>query len=77
MWHDRRSSRIGAEPISERTRAGVKAAQSRSVKFGREKKLNAQQRNHVRKLISQEERPGDIATLFKVSRATVYRALAS
>jgi DNA invertase Pin-like site-specific DNA recombinase len=55
----------------------VKAAQSRSVKFGREKKLNAQQRNHVRKLISQEERPGDIATLFKVSRATVYRALAS
>ncbi len=63
--------------ISERTRARVKAAQRRGVKFGRKKKLNAQHRNHVRKLIAQEEPPGDIATLLKVSRAPVYRALAS
>ena len=37
--------------ISERTRAGVKAAQRRGVKFGRKPKLTPQQIDHARKLI--------------------------
>jgi len=63
--------------ISERTRAGVKAAQRRGVKFGRKRKLTAQQLDHARELIEKGEhdRQG-IAELFKVSRATLYRALA-
>jgi DNA invertase Pin-like site-specific DNA recombinase len=36
--------------ISERTRAGVKAAQRRGVKFGRKVKLTPEQIDHARKL---------------------------
>jgi len=63
--------------ISERTRAGVKAARSRGVKFGRKPKLTPQQLDHARELIEKGEhdRQG-IADLFKVSRTTLYRALA-
>jgi DNA invertase Pin-like site-specific DNA recombinase len=63
--------------IGERTRAGVKAAQRRGVKFGRKRKLTPQQIGHARKLLSQEEPlgPDEVAALFKVSRATLYRAL--
>ena len=61
--------------IGERTRAGVKAAQGRGVKFGRKPKLTAQQIGHARKLIGQNERPGDVAALLNVSRATLYRVL--
>src|SRR5271166_543075 len=41
--------------ISERTRAGVKAAQRRGVKFGRKRKLTAQQTAHARELIDNGE----------------------
>jgi DNA invertase Pin-like site-specific DNA recombinase len=41
--------------ISERTRAGVKAAQRRGVKFGRKVKLTPAQIDHVRKLIDKGE----------------------
>jgi len=63
--------------ISERTRAGVKAAQRRGVKFGRKRILTPQQLDHARELIKKGEhdRQG-IADLFKVSRTTLYRALA-
>jgi DNA invertase Pin-like site-specific DNA recombinase len=63
--------------ISEWTRAGVKAAQRRGVKFGRKRSLTAQQIDHARKLIDKGEldRQG-IADLFKVNRVTLYRALA-
>lgn len=61
--------------IRERTRAGVKAAQSRGVKFGRKPKLTAQQIDHARKLIAQGKRPNDVAALLNASRATLYRAL--
>jgi DNA invertase Pin-like site-specific DNA recombinase len=37
--------------ISERTCAGVEAAQRRGVKFGRKVKLTPEQINHARKLI--------------------------
>jgi len=56
--------------ITERTRAGVRAAQRRAVKFGRKSKLERQQIEH-----------GDdrqkVAELFKINRKTLYRALAT
>src|SRR6202790_5229104 len=63
--------------ISERTRAGVKAAQRRGVKFGRKPKLAPQQISHARKLIGQGEDRQQVAALFKVGRKTLYRALAT
>ena len=63
--------------ISERTRAGVKAAQRRGVKFGRKRKLTPQQLDHARALIEKGEHDRQsIAELLKVSRTTLYRALA-
>ena len=61
--------------ISERTRAGVKDAKRRGVKFGRKPKLTAQQIGHARTLINQGETPQSVASLLRVSRATVYRTL--
>src|SRR5450631_3805404 len=63
--------------ISERTRAGVKAAQRRGEKFGRKPKLTRQQIDHARKLIEQGEDRQKVAALFKVGRKTFYRALAA
>jgi DNA invertase Pin-like site-specific DNA recombinase len=62
--------------ISERTRAGVKAAQRRGVKFGRKVKLTHEQIDHARKLIDKREARQYIADLFNVGRSTLYRALA-
>ena len=55
--------------ISERTRAGVKAAKRRGVKFGRKPKLTPQQIDHARKLIDGGMRREDVAALFNVNRA--------
>jgi Enterobacteriaceae phage serine recombinase len=54
--------------ISERTRAGVKAAKRRGVKFGRKPKLTPQQINHARKLIEDGQRREDVAALLNVDR---------
>jgi DNA invertase Pin-like site-specific DNA recombinase len=62
--------------ISERTRAGVAAAQGRGVKFGRKRKLTIQQISHAHKLIDQGQRREDVAALLNVDRTTLYRALA-
>ena len=61
--------------ISERTRAGVKDANKRGVKFGR-KKLAPAQITKARKLIEAGERVEDVAALWNVGRTTLYRALA-
>jgi DNA invertase Pin-like site-specific DNA recombinase len=61
--------------ISKRTRAGVKDAQRRGVKFGRKPKLTAQQKAHARKMIDAGERREDVAALLNVNRTTLYRAL--
>lgn len=61
--------------IGERTRAGVKAAQRRGVKFGRKPKLSAAQIEHARKLIEQGESRQYVADLLNVGRVTLYRAL--
>ena len=61
--------------ISERTRAGVKAAQRRGVKFGRKTKLTPDRLTHARKLINQGTTPTQASKMIGVSRATLYRAL--
>ena len=61
--------------ISQRTRAGAKAARRRGVKFGRKPKLIPQQIAHARKLLEEGEHRARVAALFKVGRKTLYRAL--
>jgi len=61
--------------IGERTRAGVKAAQRRGVKFGRKRKLTPQQIEHARELIDNGEARHHVANLLCVGRVTLYRAL--
>jgi DNA invertase Pin-like site-specific DNA recombinase len=61
--------------IVERTRAGVKAAQKRGVKFGQKPKLTPERFAHAWKLIEQGTTPTQAAKMIGVSRATVYRAL--
>ena len=56
--------------ISERTKAGVKAAKKRGVKFGRKRKLTPQQIDLARKLIERGENKGAVAEGFKVNRTT-------
>src|SRR5450631_1213664 len=50
--------------ISERTRAGVKDAQRRGVKFGRKPKLTPQQIEHARKLLDKGEDRNAVAASF-------------
>lgn len=61
--------------ITERTRAGVKAARRRGVKFGRKLKLSTEQIEHARKLIEKGESRQYVADLLNVGRVTLYRAL--
>jgi DNA invertase Pin-like site-specific DNA recombinase len=61
--------------ISERTRAGVKAARRRGVKFGRKRKLTPPQIAHARDLIDKGEARQHVANLLNVDRTTLYRAL--
>src|ERR1019366_4941434 len=61
--------------ISERTRAGGKAAKRRGVNFGRKPKLTPHQIDHARKLIEDGWRREDVAALLNVDRTTLYRAL--
>jgi len=61
--------------INERTRAGVKAAQGRGVKFGRKPKLTAQQKQHARQLLDQGRPVQEVAALLNVHRSTLYRVL--
>jgi len=62
--------------ISERTRAGVQAAQRRGVKFGRKRKLTPQQIEHARELIDKGGARHQVADLCNVNRTILYRALA-
>jgi len=62
--------------IIERTRAGMKAARARGIRPGPKPKLNRQQIDHAKELRAKGKAPSIIAGILRVSRATVYRALA-
>jgi DNA invertase Pin-like site-specific DNA recombinase len=60
----------------QRTREGMAVARSKGRLKGRKPKLTSQQRAHLLKLHEADEHGiGELATLFGVSRATVYREL--
>jgi len=61
--------------ISERTLAGVTAAQRRGAKFGRKVKLTREQIDHARKLIDEGASRQYVADLLTVGHSTLYRAL--
>jgi DNA invertase Pin-like site-specific DNA recombinase len=62
--------------ITERTRAGVKDAKRRGVKFGRKPKRTPDRLALARKLIDHDDKtPTQAAKIMGVSRSTVYRAL--
>lgn len=63
--------------ITERTRAGIRAAKRRGVKLGRKPALSAEQVAHARKLVDAGDSPGDVARLLGVARSTLYKALGS
>jgi DNA invertase Pin-like site-specific DNA recombinase len=61
--------------IRERTSAGLAAAKSRGVKFGRPPRLSDDQVQHARALSEAGKSHRDIARLLGVSRMTIYRIL--
>ena len=63
--------------ISERTKAGLASAKARGSRLGRPKALSHAQVSHARELLSQGKAKREVARLFKVSPATLYRALAA
>lgn len=62
--------------ITERTRAGLAAAQRRGVKVGRKPKLTGRRLHQARKMIAAGQPASEVADFAQVSRATLYRALA-
>ena len=62
--------------IVERTSAGRIAAKARGVRFGPRPSLSADQIAHAQHLVEKEGKPvAEVAGLFAVHRATLYRAL--
>lgn len=59
--------------IRERTAAGCKAAHERGVLFGRPRKLSSEQIRVVNQLLEEGKPIREIAKIFKVHEATVYR----
>ena len=63
--------------ISERTRAGLASAKARGSLLGRPRCLSSQQVAHAKELVAEGKAKREVARLFKVSPATLYRALAA
>lgn len=61
--------------ISERTSAGRAAAKARGVRFGPKPALTLEQIAHARRLVEEGQSVSEVARLFSVHRATLYRAL--
>ena len=61
------------ELIRERTGAGREAAKRRGVRFGRPRKLNADQVQVASQLLAEGKAVCDIARTFNVHEATIYR----
>jgi DNA invertase Pin-like site-specific DNA recombinase len=60
-----------------RTGAGRIAAKKRGVKFGRPPKPTPQQAAHVARLVDQGQSVPEVASIFEVHEATIYRCLAA
>src|SRR6201993_2038538 len=65
------------ELIRERTSAGREAARKRGVRFGRPRKLTPEQENLARRLVSEGKAVRELASVFKVHAATIYRLASS
>jgi DNA invertase Pin-like site-specific DNA recombinase len=61
--------------IHQRTSTGRAAAMRRGVRFGRPAKLAQDQLALARRLIEEGRSASEVAAMFKVHRATLYRAL--
>ncbi len=61
--------------IRERTGAGRVDAQKRGVRFGRPKKMNAEQQDIAQRLLKEGQSVRDVARTFSVHPATLYRIL--
>jgi DNA invertase Pin-like site-specific DNA recombinase len=61
--------------IQERTGIGRTAAMRRGMRFGRPAKLAADQISLAHRLLEEGRSAGEVAAMFKVHRATLYRAL--
>lgn len=61
--------------ISERTTAGIRAAQARGVRLGRKPTIDRLQLKQARALIAGGESPANVARALRVGRSTLYRAL--
>jgi DNA invertase Pin-like site-specific DNA recombinase len=59
--------------IRERTNAGRVAAHHRGVRFGRPKKLTEGQQELAARLLQEGKSVSEVATIFKVHGATIYR----
>ena len=62
--------------IRERTGAGREAAKKRGVRFGRSRKLASDQHELARRLVSEGKSVREIASVFNVHPATIYRLAA-
>ena len=63
--------------IRERTGAGREAAKQRGVRFGRPRKLNPEQAQVASQLLVEGKPVRDIARIFNVHEATIYRLAAT
>src|SRR5215510_11279290 len=61
------------ELIRERTRAGRDMAKRRGVRFGRPKKMNAEQRDLALRLRAEGKSVKEVANIFGVHVSTIYR----
>ena len=61
------------ELIKERTSAGRSAAKPRGIRFGRPRKLSAEQKEIAIRLIAEGKSVRQVADAFKVHVATIYR----
>jgi DNA invertase Pin-like site-specific DNA recombinase len=60
--------------LHERTQSGRTAAKARGVRFGRPPKLNGDQLSLAQRLIEEGRSVPEVAKLFQVHPATLYRA---
>jgi DNA invertase Pin-like site-specific DNA recombinase len=63
--------------IRERTGAGREAARRRGVRFGRPRKLNADQAQLASQLLAEGKAVREVARTFNVHEATIYRLAAA